>query len=299
MPRPHPVHPVFVGRDLRPGGFQLVPEAYCSVADGKHRPRLLANPVGKVRGRADERLPNLLRAVIQGGERLRALGVQDREHRVAPFASGRERPQRRDAAQRQVTGLGEPACGRDADPKPGERAGPNAHGNPADAVPSTCFREHSLDRNQQLARVAWPTRRIGILGSLGKHLSPHRDGNAEEGRGSIDSEDSVHGLSVRSAAPIIEVMRLKQAPAVLAACLAFALAGTGLTACGGGEEPDLEPASQEEVQQEVNESLDSTEKGQKARKRAARQADDAEADITNALEEAQEETDDDAENPAY
>jgi hypothetical protein len=94
-------------------------------------------------------------------------------------------------------------------------------------------------------------------------------------------------------------MTLERAPAALAACIVLAFAGTGLTACGGDETPDLEPASQGEVQQEVNESLDSTEKGRKERERAAREAEDAEADVTDALEDAQEETDDDAENPAY
>ena len=55
---------------------------------------------------------------------------------------------------RQVAALRERAGGRDSDPEPGERARPDADGDQVDRLPAAGLGDRSLDRRQQLGRVA-------------------------------------------------------------------------------------------------------------------------------------------------
>ena len=100
MPRSHPVRPVFVGRDLGPGGFELATKAYCAVTHRKQRLGHAADPLGKVARRPHRRLPDLFLALVERREHLASLGVEHGQDRRAPAGPGgqaREATRRRSA----------------------------------------------------------------------------------------------------------------------------------------------------------------------------------------------------------
>ncbi len=79
MPRPQLMRPVFVGRDLGPGGFKLAPEAYCAIA---YRERWRAHAVdalSQCARRPNRLLPHLFAALVEAGEHLTPLGIDHRQ----------------------------------------------------------------------------------------------------------------------------------------------------------------------------------------------------------------------------
>ena len=192
MPRSHPMHPVVVGRNPCPGGFNLAPEAYRPVADRNRLPRPLPHLLSEALRLQDDGRPDLTRSLVKGRENLAPLRVHDRQNRDRGVASGREGAQRRDSAEADLARLRKAACRGDADPQPGESAGTRSHGDPADGCPSACIRKRLLHRGQQIARVPRPPGLVGPDRPLGQDFAPRRHGDAELRRRRVDSENVVH-----------------------------------------------------------------------------------------------------------
>ena len=90
---------------------------------------------------------------IERGEDLAAAGVDDGKARPAGGLRqlgerGGEGARRQDSDDRDLARLSECARGRDPDPQPGERAGPEADGDPVDPLPPAGGADRILDRSQ-------------------------------------------------------------------------------------------------------------------------------------------------------
>ena len=193
MPRPHPVHPIFIGRDLGPGGFELVSKAYRPVAYRNQWRGPIAHAARKARRRAHEWLPDLLGAGVKRCEHLASLRIGDCKDRCR--AIGRSQgAEGRDAAQPEAARLGQSARRRDADSKPGERARTDADRDPAHGIPAARLREDLLDGREQLTRVAGPPRRIGLEKALAQDVRPSGERNAQMRRGGVETKYVIHAL---------------------------------------------------------------------------------------------------------
>ena len=92
MPRSHPMHPVVVGRNPCPGGFNLAPKAYRPVTNRNRVPASLPHLLTEAFRRQDDGWPELARSLVEGREHLAPLGIQDRQDRDSGVASGCESP---------------------------------------------------------------------------------------------------------------------------------------------------------------------------------------------------------------
>ena len=136
MPRSHPVRPIFIGRDLGPGGFELATEAYRAVTDRNRRGSRAAHPIGKVAGRSDGRLPDLILVLVKRREHLVALGIDHGEYRRSRLGARRERAQRRDAASPRPLDCARPRAVAIPIRRPVNVPGPGADRDRLDAVPA-------------------------------------------------------------------------------------------------------------------------------------------------------------------
>jgi len=82
VPRSHPVRPIFIGRDLGPGGFELATKAYCAIADRNWSGARAPDAFGEIAGRPHGCLPHLIPTLIKRREHLVALGIDHGEYRL-------------------------------------------------------------------------------------------------------------------------------------------------------------------------------------------------------------------------
>ncbi len=298
MPCPHPVRPIRIRWDISPGGFELLPKAYRPVTHRSGRRARLIELFRKLCGTDHERLPDLVLAVVESRKDFAAFGVKNGKDRsrASPRPQG---PKRRNSGQGDAARLCKASGGCDSDPKTGEGAGADTHGDPGDRLPASDSAQSLLGRDQKLARVAGASGRVGIHGELAHDFVSRRDRDAQVSGGGVDPQNVVHGLSVRPAWPMIGTMSAFQAPAAIATSLVLAIGGTGLAACGNDKAPGAQPESGQEIQEKVSDALDSSEKSKKERKQAEERAEEAQKDVTEALEDAQDQTDNSAGYPAY
>jgi len=128
---------------------------------------------------------------------LALLGVEDRADRVGREGQApRQRVQRRDADQGLPRGEGQALQGADADPEPGERAGPQGDGQPVDLGEGpTRRRQHVVDGREEPLGVG-----DGEVQAALRHDRVALEQRRSPGeRGGLDAEDS-HRASLAAAA---------------------------------------------------------------------------------------------------
>ena len=198
-----------VGRHRHSGSFELHAKAYRPVAYGQNR---VASPLaprgdalGQLVGRDRRRLHRRAVVTVDRGEDLAAARVDHREHgpgdvrfagqvellRARELDPAGERLEAGDADDRQVVALAQRSRGRDAEPQPGEPAGPGADADPRDVLPrrpgacsSACSSSGCSTRRVARALVGG-----GIVAAFDLTTARHEDGDGGGTRRRVDSDD--------------------------------------------------------------------------------------------------------------
>ena len=160
MPGGNPVHGIGIVRYPDAVSAQLVTKSYRPRAgDRRRRPQSL-QALGELLGPAHQRLPEPLAPIgVERREDLAAIAVEDGEPLPGPAGladSQRQGIEGADPDRPQAGGGAQPACGRDADPQPGEGAGPEADREQADSLPAPGRAGAALDLLEQRGRVPGP-----------------------------------------------------------------------------------------------------------------------------------------------
>lgn len=160
MPGGDAVNGVGIVRYPDPMPGQLVPKAYRPRARGRRRRGQGRDALLQLLGTADQRLPDPLAPLgVERREDLAAASVEHGEASAVGIAlpqPAADRVEGADAAHRQAEAGAEPACGGDADPQPGEGAGPEADREPGDVLPAAGRGSAELDLREQVGRVPRP-----------------------------------------------------------------------------------------------------------------------------------------------
>jgi hypothetical protein len=188
------VRPILIGRDHRPGGFELATKAYCAIADRKRRLSHAAETFRQVARCSYSRVPDLVFALIERREHFVSLGVDHREYGRRRGGPGSKRTQGRDTRDSQAARLREAPGGRDPDSKAGERARTQADRDPVDRVPAPGVAYDFLDHPKQLSRVARAPGWIGFHSSLAGNMAPCGESNAQMRRGGVEAQNPLHEL---------------------------------------------------------------------------------------------------------
>jgi len=159
--RGDPVDGIRVVGDADTVAGQLVTESYRPRTGHRRRRPQLVEALGQLLGPADERLPEPLSGPrVQRREDLAAEAVENRQ--PLPLRPGLgadpagERVEGADAGRRQPGRRRQPARGRDPDPQPGERAGPESDRDQVDRLPTAGSGGGTLDLAEQRRRVPGP-----------------------------------------------------------------------------------------------------------------------------------------------
>lgn len=170
------------------------PRTGCRGRRGQRR-----DPLGKVIGRTDQRLPEPLAVgAIEGGEDLAAARVEQGQPGARRARLGQaqaDRVERADAAHRQPKTGGKATRGGDPDPQANEGAGAEADGESLDPLPTAGSLSGCLYRAQQGGRVlglavgARPQQRL----VQDVAVAPGADGGVD--RGGVEANDGQGGVA--------------------------------------------------------------------------------------------------------
>jgi len=171
---------------------QLCSKSYRAGAGDRRGGFQSDEPLGELRRPTDEWVPEPLAAGrVQRREDLAAVAVEDREPLARRPRLGDpppERVERADPACRQPEAGGQAAGRGDADPQPGERAGPEPDRDQVDRLPAAGRRRGGFDLAEQRRRMTRPPGREAELRGVQNLTVAPGAGGGVGGRG-VEADD--------------------------------------------------------------------------------------------------------------